>query len=393
MAITRLTDFVTVFESKWVYGDVKFGYDGDVNQDHDTKYPLMLIEPPTSVMPVVYEGREEYEFEINFYNLYSQDAQSVVELQKRWDNLQDLANEWLDFVLKNYQDSTVEAYLNDESIEIERVKDVANDKLVQVKITFTMSGFTKCFRPTSNFPTDYSNLVGWLSADSLATFDIPNKRVSVLEDRSGSATTSKVIQTTTTKQPLRIGFDGINDKTYLSFNGTTQTLKSGNNLQISGDDFTIFEVSKFAQTGDVLFSYEHSAETAKIEISLIDQGGTDVYACTCTFGSNSNETRIPVSSGSKNKPHIGVTRRTEESEETQLSTDYYDATNTLNHKVQETTVAGSKFNDAIFYIGSKQGSSLFLDGEFNELIIYNRSLTDVEVNDVVGYLNYKYKIY
>jgi len=78
MAITRLTDIVEVFESKWVYGDVKFGYEGEVNQDHDTQYPLMLIQPPTSTMPEIYSGREEYEFEINFYNLYTQAAQSVV---------------------------------------------------------------------------------------------------------------------------------------------------------------------------------------------------------------------------------------------------------------------------------------------------------------------------
>ena len=31
MAITRLTDIITVFDSKWTYGDVKFGYDGEVN--------------------------------------------------------------------------------------------------------------------------------------------------------------------------------------------------------------------------------------------------------------------------------------------------------------------------------------------------------------------------
>ena len=392
MAITRLTDFVTVFESKWVYGDVKFGYDGEVNQDHDTKYPLMLIQPPTSVMPVVYEGREEYEFEINFYNLYSQDAQSVVELQKRWDNLQDLANEWLDFVLKNYQDSTVEAYLNDESIEIERVKDVANDKLVQVKITFTMSGFTKCFRPTSNFPTDYSDLIGWLSADSLATFDIPSKRVSLLGDRSTHPTNANVVQPTTAKQPLRIGFDGINDKTYLSFNGTTETFKSSNNLQIEAGDFTIFEVSKFTQVNDVLFSYEFGGASSKIEISLVDQGGVDVYVCTCNYESATLETRIPVASGSKNKPHIAVTSRLDKDVVT-LSTDYYDATNTLNNEVTTSPVSGDKFNEAIFYIGSKQNDSLFLDGEFNELIIYSRALSDAEKNDVVNYLNYKYKIY
>ena len=132
MAINRLTDIITVFDSKWTYGDVKFGYEPDVNQDHDTKYPLMLVEPPISTIPEINNGREEYAFELNFYNLYSQAAQSAVTLQKRWDNLQDLAYEWLDMVLKNYQDTSVEVYLNDESIEIERVKDVANDRLVQI---------------------------------------------------------------------------------------------------------------------------------------------------------------------------------------------------------------------------------------------------------------------
>ena len=142
MAITRLTDIVTVFDSKWTYGDTKFGYETEVNQDHDAVYPLMLIQPPSSIIPLIYDGREEYEFEINFYNLYSQSAQSVVTLQKRWDNLQDLANEWLDMVLKNYQDTTVDAFLNDESVEIERVKEVANDRLVQIKLTFTMHQIT-----------------------------------------------------------------------------------------------------------------------------------------------------------------------------------------------------------------------------------------------------------
>ena len=186
MAITRLTDIITVFDSKWTYGDVKFGYESEVNQDHDTQYPLMLVEPPESTIPVVYNGREEYTFEINFYNLYSQDAQSVVTLQKRWDNLQDLANKWLDMVLKNYQDVSVEAYLEDESIAIERVKEVANDRLVQIKLTFTMSGFTKCFRPVSNYPTDYDGCLLWLKADSGVDFSIPSKKVSAWDDQSGN---------------------------------------------------------------------------------------------------------------------------------------------------------------------------------------------------------------
>ena len=389
MAITRLTDLVTVFENKWVYGDVKFGYDGDVNQDHDTKYPLMLIEPPTSIMPVIYEGREEYEFEINFYNLYHQAAHSVVSLQKRWDNLQDLANEWLDFMLKNYQDSTVEAYLNDESIEIERVKDVANDKLVQIKLTFTMSGFTKCFRPTSNFPTDYSDLVGWLSADSLATFDIPNKKVSALGDRSGHTVSASVFQSTKIKQPLRIGYDGINDKTYLNFNGTRDVLTSETSLQISGDSFTIFEVGKFGDTSEVMFSSAHEGTPTNIEIGL---DANDDFKVVNSYAGQEIIITLASDTQIKNQPHIGVLRRTGGDSTDALKALYYDAN---NQKTSTSTASGvaATFNSAVFHIGARTGTTEFLSGEFNELIIYNRALTDVEVNDIVGYLNYKYKIY
>ena len=390
MAITRLTDLVTVFEGKWVYGDVKFGYDGDVNQDHDTKYPLMLIQPPTSIMPVVYEGREEYEFEINFYNLYTQAAQSVVALQKRWDNLQDLANEWLDFILKNYQDSTVEAFLNDESIEIERVKDVANDKLVQIKLTFTMSGFTKCFIPTSNFPTDYTTLHGWLSADSLVTFDIPNKRVTTVGDRS-ALSRGNLIQSTTNKQPTRIGYDGINDKTYLSFDGVRQTLISDANLMSeAGNDFTIFEVSKFGDVSEVVFSYNYDDGAATIKIGL---DADDIYYANVIYGTQNLTATITNATDIKSAAHIGVVRRMYDGgERDYLQTWYYDAIHQKTAAVH-TSPNTAKWNDEKFYVGSNEGTGLFLSGEFNELIVYNRALTDTEIDDIIGYLNYKYKIY
>ena len=334
MAITRLTDLVTVFENKWVYGDVKFGYDGDVNQDHDTKYPLMLIEPPTSIMPVIYEGREEYEFEINFYN----------------------------------------------------------DKLVQIKLTFTMSGFTKCFRPTSNFPTDYSDLVGWLSADSLATFDIPNKKVSALGDRSGHTVSANVFQSTKTKQPLRIGYDGINDKTYLNFNGTTDVLTSESALQISGDSFTIFEVSKFGVKPETIFSYAHGGSSGTIEMFYKEDDAS--YTVLNSYGGQEIEINLGMTSPYtiQDSPHIGVARRTGGDSTDALMASYYDANNQKTYTSTASGVAAT-FNSAVFHIGARTGNTQYLSGEFNELIIYNRALTDVEVNDIVGYLNYKYKIY
>jgi hypothetical protein len=379
MAITRLTDIITVFDSKWTYGDVKFGYDGEVNQDHDTQYPLMLVNPPESIMPVVYDGREEYSFEINFYNLYSQAAQSVVTLQKRWDNLQDLSNEWLDMVLKNYQDVTVEAYLNDESIEIERIKDTKNDKLVQIKLVFTMSAFTKCFRPVSSYPSDFADLAVWLRADSGVTFDIPTKRVSAWSDSSG--TNNNMAQSTAANQPLREGYGGQNDKAYFSFDGVNDNLISDSNSPIT-TNFTIFEVSKMNEVTGNVFGWRNGISSIAIGINSDGSFNTKVSDGDTTLSTNN----ISYNLGEN---HIGILKK----EGKAINSEYYDSLNTITKT--DTSVdfdSAFLFNTAQFNIGSF-GVSEYLGGQIQEVIVYNRALSSAEIADVRGYLNLKYKIY
>ena len=380
MAITRLTDIINVFDSKWTYGDVKFGYDGEVNQDHDTQYPLMLVNPPESTIPVIYDGREEYSFEVNFYNLYSQAAKDVVTLQKRWDNLQDLSNEWLDMVLKNYQDVTVEAYLNDESIEIERVKDTNNDKLVQIKLTFTMSAFTKCFRPVSNYPTDFSDLKLWLRADSGVTFDIPTKKVSAWSDESSSS--NNFSQSTKAKQPLRYGYGGENDKAYFDFNGTSNTIPSIGNSPIE-TNFTIFEVSKIDAAADTIFGYSNDGK-------IISIGLNDIGYYTAMVNDGINQLRTGTSVDNTGSYHIGVVGK----EGTTINVEYYDDANSITNSYTDGGFEPSiAFNETILNVGSLDGTTELLDGSVQEVIVYNRKLSDAEVSKVVGYLNLKYKIY
>ena len=122
----RLSDLISVMETKWAYGDSEFAYTFEVNESHNTQYPYMLINPPLSSIPEIYNGWEEYDFEIDFFNLYQTAAQNNVTLEKRWDNLQDLAMEWFDVVLINYNNpggAPVGVYLFDESLELERVKE------------------------------------------------------------------------------------------------------------------------------------------------------------------------------------------------------------------------------------------------------------------------------
>ena len=382
MAITRLTDIITVFDSKWTYGDVKFGYDGEVNQDHDTQYPLMLVNPPESIIPAIYDGREEYSFEINFYNLYSQAAQSVVTLQKRWDNLQDLSNEWLDMVLKNYQDVTVEAYLNDESIEIERIKDTKNDKLVQIKLVFTMSAFTKCFRPVSNYPSDFADLAVWLRADSGVTFDIPTKRVSAWADGSGNS--NDVAQATKANQPLRNGYGGVNDKAYIEFDGTNDSFTSGSNLPIT-TDFTIFEVSKINNSADPIIGFTTTGgviggklwmglNIGKYYATVVDESGIALVTHTSVVTTGNN--------------HIAILKKHNK----QIDLEYYDSANSLSETDNNSGFNHNlTFNNDRFTVGNYR--TFYLEGNISEVIVYNRALSSSEIADVKGYLNLKYKIY
>jgi len=151
MAI-KLTDIVQVMKDKWTYGDKAFGYKEEFNDNHNTQYPFLLILPPTSVFPEVAKmnGWENYTFEIYFSDLYNRTAQANETIEQRWENLQDLATEWLDMFLKNYQSTApIQAFLDKENVVLERTKEAFNDQLLQIKMTFTWRVMSTCFIPVS----------------------------------------------------------------------------------------------------------------------------------------------------------------------------------------------------------------------------------------------------
>ena len=243
--IIKLTDIVTVMKDKWTYGDKFFGFTEEFNDNHNTQYPSLLITPPDSLFPEVgvNNGWENYTFEIYFSDLYNRTAQANESIDQRWENLQDLATEWLDMFLKHYQSNApVQAFLEDESLTIQRNKEVANDQLLQIRMTFTWRVFSKCFRPQSTYPNQINNLAVWLSADSNLTFKKATKRISNVGDRSGN--NNNVSQATADNQPLRYSYDGANDKTRMEFDGTNDYLKSDSTSPISNTEFTVFTVAQ-----------------------------------------------------------------------------------------------------------------------------------------------------
>ena len=379
MAI-RLTDIVTVMKSKWTYGDKFFGYTEEFNDNHNTQYPSILITPPDSVFPEVSlnNGWELYTFEIYFSDLYNRTAQANVNIEQRWDNLQDLANEWLDMFLKNYQDGIVTGFLEGEDVTVERVKEVANDQLLQIRMNFTWKVFSKCFRPQSVYPTDIANLVTWLRADSGLTFDIPTKKISAWADYSGS--NNGLVQATKSKQPLRYTYDGANDKSRVEFNGTTDIFSSVNNIPITSA-FTIFQVSKNnGNTAANILSYASAGKIIKLSYAANSELVAEVSDGTTAIN-------VTLTGSNASKYHIGTYKLHNK----RLYVDYDSLGSSLSTSVQESSYDNSTtFNDATYTISS---TTQYLKGNLQEFIIFNTSLDEYKIGQIKSYLNKKYNIY
>lgn len=402
MAIIRLTDIVKTMKEKWTYGDKFFGYTEEFNDNHNTQYPSLLITPPDSVYPKVtpVNGWEEYAFEVYFSDIYNRTQQQNESIEQRWDNLQDLANEWLDLFLKNYIRGTVQpsvgtviASLTDGSLVIERKKEVANDQLLQLKMNFNWRIFSKCFTPNSIYPMQVEGLKSWLRADSNVTFSIPTKKVSVVGDASGND--NNITQKISKKQPLRYTYGGALDKTRFTFD--VSYLESDNNFTPGGvnNNFTIFEVSKIDDTDGSIFGYFDSSRDTYIKMGT---NGDGEYEVSISDGT----TTLKQSTGSTDtgKFHIACFRKSAKT----IYFDYYDADTQVNSNTTDAAfVQTTVFDSEGFTVGCTTESdgllppsvinAEYISGDWQEMIIYDNKLSDNEVEDIVGYLNKKYKIY
>ena len=398
MAI-KLTDIVTVMKDKWTYGDKFFGYTEEFNDNHSTQYPSLLITPPTSIFPEVGidNGWENYTFEVYFSDLYNRTAQANEAVEQRWENLQDLGTEWLDNFLKNYQSTApILAFLEDESVTLEINIEVANDQLLQIKMTFTWRVLSKCFRPQSTYPNQISGLSSWLRADSNVTFSIPTKKVSAVGDGSGNG--NGVATATSSKQPLRYTYGGgVLDKTRFAFD--YDRLISDNNFVESGTsthEFTIFEVSKINSVSNAVFGYFYLTDGSLIEMGINAAGKYEVSVSDGT--TTLLQQSVPVVTGNN---HIAVLRKQNRS----VYFSYYDSTWSTDYLTNYNgafTIATS-FENNTFTVGCTRESdggappatinARYLDGDFQEIIMYDRKLGNEEVAKIVDYLNKKYKIY
>jgi len=399
MAITRLTDFITVATNEWTYGDSAFKYEGEVNQDHDTVYPLMVMTPPTSRMPDIYEGWEHYNVEMEFYNSYQTSAQNAVTLQQRWDNLQDLALEWLDNVLINYSGGTIvnpstssptptQVYIDKESLQIERIKNNKNDKLCRITMRFDMRMFTRCFTPKSIYPDTISDLSLWLRADSDVTFNIPTKKVSSWSDQTGT-TNNNLSESTSSAQPLRYGYDGPSDKSQILFDGASDNMDSLGNNPFDSGEMSFFFVCK-----------KTSSSVGKSVLLNINRGDTTIFLASIHDGTFYVETLAGGNSLGGSSTCVETDWMIGYCQLKENSPTNYSVITSVNDGVESNdsgTFQDTLYNTVPYNVGCYQSGAgaktLFFNGAMSEVIGYNKSINSDEKSQVLNYLNNKYKIY
>ena len=142
MAFKRLRELRDRFEQQWINGDFIFGYENEINENHNNDYPLLVVLPPTSELPATEgDSKEDYTFECLIVKPYHQNQTGSLDVVLSL--LEQEALTWLQRVLDSYTNK--EVILSPNSISVEREKELYNDKLIQVRLTFTLNAFSHTF--------------------------------------------------------------------------------------------------------------------------------------------------------------------------------------------------------------------------------------------------------
>ena len=158
--------------------------------------------------------------------------------------------------------------------------------------------------------------------------------------------------------------------------------KSWESTHLCGN-FTIFEVSKINGANEYVFGYTDGFG-GKISIGTNASGHI-----TATVSEPFKTLEASTAERNEGKNHISILKKNSQT----INLEYYDSATS-----KTATDNDSGFNNGYTYDSAKFSIGSYrvfphLSGQLNELIIFNRALSDTEIAEVRGYLNLKYKIY
>ena len=226
MAFKRLRELRDRFEQQWINGGFIFGYENEINENHNNDYPLLLVLPPTSELPATEgDSKEDYTFECLVVKPYHQNQTGSLDVVLSL--LEQEALTWLQRVLDSYTNK--EVILSPNSISVEREKELYNDKLIQVRLTFTLNAFSHHFSHYDESSITALSPSVWLRSDLGVKTQMfgGNEVVTRWKDQSGNS--NDFIQATSTKQASYEYEDTTNGYPYLNFDGTDDFMQCVNN--------------------------------------------------------------------------------------------------------------------------------------------------------------------
>ena len=413
MAFNRLRDIRDRMESKWSSGQFVFGYEDDINELHNIDYPLLLVIPPTSTLPATEKDpinahlKEEYEFEVIFAKPYRTSSSNTgandtnANLDVIYTLLESEAHFWLQSFLDSYPNKQVT--LVPVPITIERETNQQNDRVVQVRMNFTVDCFSHAFAAFDDQSIRDLTPQLWLRSDiGVKTKYFGGKEVvSQWKDQSGF--NNHFSQSTSANQPeykyeMSDSVNVNNRYPFLSFDGVNDNLiceqsRFGNPAPFRSlnGDHSIFYVAKTTDSNEVsapLLSLGHTtASLAKMTIAIEDFSGEKQFASKVTDVASSGADTLTLSSDVASGSTKIAIRGHKVSGQT-LS--YF-----LNG-VNLTSVTNADYLNPAAYTEEfmLMGTDLTNFGLLNvqEVMIFQYAVTDSQATSIMNYLNHKYNI-
>ena len=391
MAFKRLRELRDRFEQQWINGGFIFGYENEVNENHNNDYPLLVVLPPTSELPET-EGssKEDYTFECLIVKPYFQNHTGSLDVVLSL--LEQEALTWLQRVLDSY--TSKEVILSPNSISVEREKELYNDKLIQVRLTFTLNAFSHHFSHYDDSSITALSPSVWLRSDLGVKTQMfgGNEVVTRWKDQSGNS--NDFIQATSTKQPSYEYEDTTNGYPYLNFDGTDDFMKCVNNSIDGTTDsldraISIFYIAKTnaSTTGSLLSLNKENESLPIIDINARANSGESLWINFFDDTQDDESSYIYTTNVLNVTGVYGATIKANG-----LIKSYYNGSLVNTASGDFTPEAYRNTNPIMLAAANSTTPTNFLNAQIQEIMIFDNELTGDEVTTLSTYLKHKYNI-
>jgi hypothetical protein len=393
MAFNKLKELRDKFEQNWINGGFIFGYENEINENHNNDYPLLLVLPPTSVLPTT-EGDsvEDYTFECLIVKPFFQKQTGSLDVVLSL--LEQEALSWLQRVLDSYPNK--EVILSPDSISVDREKELYNDKLIQVRLTFTLNAFSHHFSHYDESSITALSPSVWLRSDLGVKTQMfgGNEVVDRWKDQSGNS--NDFIQSNSTKKPSYEYEDTTNGYPYLSFDGTDDFMQCVNNSIDGTTDsldnaISIFYIAKVndAAGGSLLSLNMSNASFPNLNVKARVSDSTTVFWQNALEDSGDDVSAHTYASNILNVTGVyGFALKTNGQMKSYYNGALVDTENNASFNPQPYT------NTYPIMLGAARSIAPtdFLNAQIQEIMIFDKELTTDEALHLSKYLQHKYDI-